>query len=443
MNNKIPIIKLQSVEGVEDLRQSVEKAFTNIALTHNRPMDVNDAKSLRIVNVANPNEPTDAVNLQYLKKYTDSIKTAVSTLTRRQRIESEDIEGFLIVLEGYGVDNPQLIGQYSAGGVGTASALSVNDEMLYLSGRGDDGGGISTQDDVSIIFASTETWTNTKHGSMMVFNITPTGTNTMIEGMRLTGAGLGVGTPTPYTDAHVSGDSHSTDPIFVVSVDPGTNTSRMFQVGAYDSGFLSSSYSWIQSYTPGAGAMMLAINPQGGNVGVNDTSPTAQLDVDGVIRATGFSAPADGVGVEIYYKGGVGYILCCSRSPSTYVPMAVNASVLYLNHPVTAGHVLIKTKTDNASGGVLQVKGDITPSVDQGGDLGTTGVQWDDIRWKGNLIQNSTTRISSSGKGSFATGAITGLSSYANNTAAVGGGLSAGDLYIQTGTDPARVCVVV
>lgn len=443
MNNKIPIIKLQSVGDVDALRQSVEKALTNIALTHNRPMDVNDAKELRIVNVANPTAPTDAVNLQYLKKYTDSIKTATSTLTYRQRINSDDIEGFLVVLEGHNLDHPQIIGQYSAGGVGTASALSINDEMLYLSGRGDDGGGISTQDDVSIIFASTETWTNTKHGSMIVFNVTPTGTDTMIEGMRLTGAGLGVGTPTPYTDLHVSGDSSSLDPIFVVSVDPGTNTSRMLYIGAYDSGYLSSSYSWIQSYTPGAGVMWLLLNPQGGNVGINDTSPTAQLDVGGVIRATGFSTPADGVGVEMGYTNGLGRILCYDRSSSTYSPMAVNASVLYLNYTAPTGHVLIKTTTDNASGGVLQVKGDITPNVDQGGDLGTTGVQWDDIRWKGNLIQNSTTRISSSGKGSFATGAITGLSSYANNTAAVGGGLSAGDLYIETGTNPARVCVVV
>ena len=38
--------------------------------------------------------------------------------------------------------------------------------------------------------------------------------------------------------------------------------------------------------------------------------------------------------------------------------------------------------------------------------------------------------------------AVVGLSSYANNAAAVAGGKVAGDLYLETGSDPRKVCAV-
>lgn len=38
--------------------------------------------------------------------------------------------------------------------------------------------------------------------------------------------------------------------------------------------------------------------------------------------------------------------------------------------------------------------------------------------------------------------AVVGLTDYANNAAAITGGLAAGDFYTETGTNPKRVCVV-
>jgi hypothetical protein len=58
------------------------------------------------------------------------------------------------------------------------------------------------------------------------------------------------------------------------------------------------------------------------------------------------------------------------------------------------------------------------------------------------LKVNGTERISSAGKGTFATAKLTGLSAYANNAAALAGGLVAGDAYLVAGSDPRTVAVV-
>jgi hypothetical protein len=177
-------------------------------------------------------------------------------------------------------------------------------------------------------------------------------------------------------------------------------------------------------------------------VGIGTATPYAKLDVNGTIRAVGGVNPSSGVGLELSYQSSECFVNAYDRSGSARVNLKIAGLLTIVNAGAGCGNVLIGTVTDNASGGILQINGDCTPDVDTGGDLGTANVQWDDIRWKGNLIQNATTRISSTGKGNFATAAVTGLASYANNAAAAGAGLAAGDLYTETGTDPLRVCVV-
>jgi hypothetical protein len=126
-----------------------------------------------------------------------------------------------------------------------------------------------------------------------------------------------------------------------------------------------------------------------GLVGVDDSTPTAKMDVAGVVRSTAFSAPLDGIGTELYYTGGVGYLKAYDRAGTLWKDLYVNGLLLCLNPGAGTGNVLVKTNVDNASGGVLQVNGDASPDVDQGGSLGTALVQWDDIRFKGDLIRDA------------------------------------------------------
>jgi hypothetical protein len=55
-------------------------------------------------------------------------------------------------------------------------------------------------------------------------------------------------------------------------------------------------------------------------------------------------------------------------------------------------------------------------------------------------ITSAEVRMAVSGTGQVS---IYGLSDFANNAAAAGGGLAAGDLYIVTGSDPAQLAIVV
>ena len=177
-------------------------------------------------------------------------------------------------------------------------------------------------------------------------------------------------------------------------------------------------------------------------VGVGTATPYCKLDVAGAIRTVSFVAPSAGAGAEINYDSSVGHFLTYDRSGSAFLETRVTGLPLVLNLSASSGNVLVKTSTNNTDGGVLQINGDCTPDVDQGGDLGTANVQWDDLRLKGTITQGTTVRLSAAGKGSFAGASISGLTSYANNAAAAGAGLAAGDLYTETGTDPLRVCVV-
>lgn len=173
-------------------------------------------------------------------------------------------------------------------------------------------------------------------------------------------------------------------------------------------------------------------------VGIGTATPYCKLDVSGTIRAINYAHASAGEGLEAFYASSVGYVQAYDRSGAAFKNVYVNGLLLCLNANAAVGNVLVNTTTDNTDGGVLQITGDVTPSTDAGGSLGTANVQWDDIKFKGDLIQGTTTLVSSTGVATFKYS----LTSYANNAAALAGGLAAGDLYTETGTDPLRVCVV-
>ncbi|ODS51111.1 MAG: hypothetical protein ABS42_00110 [Bdellovibrio sp. SCN 50-8] len=53
-----------------------------------------------------------------------------------------------------------------------------------------------------------------------------------------------------------------------------------------------------------------------GNVGIGTSSPATTLDAAGTVRATGQVVPASGVGTELLYSGGMGYVFAYDRGAS-------------------------------------------------------------------------------------------------------------------------------
>lgn len=101
-------------------------------------------------------------------------------------------------------------------------------------------------------------------------------------------AQIGIGTSSPVNKLHLLGDT--AQPVATGS----TNNSILRIANSTNSAVLDfgqskDNYSWIQSRNSGnyATTYPLLLNPNGGNVGINNTSPAAKLTVTGNISASG------------------------------------------------------------------------------------------------------------------------------------------------------------
>jgi hypothetical protein len=132
----------------------------------------------------------------------------------------------------------------------------------------------------------------------------------------------------------------------------------------------------IQAYDRSASAFRtifldgfsLGLNAQsGGKVGVNTSTPSSQLDVQGVIRSTSVTGiPTSGAGVEILYGGGAGVIHAYDRA-AAYRPLSIDGSTLTLN--LAGGNVGIGVAAPTTK---LHVGGDVTVN-------GNIGAKYQDV----------------------------------------------------------------
>ena len=110
------------------------------------------------------------------------------------------------------------------------------------------------------------------------------------ERMRIQGSSgnVGIGTTSPQSPLQVvEAGKPTTSGYMATGVIIGSDTGGpALNIGAYDSGVGSTSYSWLSSaYHNSAGASLpFALQPNGGNVGIGTTAPGAKLDVNGGIN---------------------------------------------------------------------------------------------------------------------------------------------------------------
>jgi hypothetical protein len=90
------------------------------------------------------------------------------------------------------------------------------------------------------------------------------------------GGNVGIGTTSPYEKLEVAG-AISAGGGWVGDASQGAVTTIGYQSG----------YGFVQAVDWGVAYQPLSLNPNGGDVGIGDTTPSYKLDVDGTIRATG------------------------------------------------------------------------------------------------------------------------------------------------------------
>jgi len=148
-------------------------------------------------------------------------------------------------------------------------------------------------------------------GSLLFYTNNDSGETNLTERMRITADGnVGIATTNPYSrltvarnginEGTISYEDESNNAHLTVS---GSDAFVRLQLGTYNNGSYSS---WIQSSydnSPGgsgsSGAQGLAINPQGGNVGIGTPGPSQKLHVSGNLRVTGaYYDSANGAGTS-------------------------------------------------------------------------------------------------------------------------------------------------
>jgi hypothetical protein len=107
------------------------------------------------------------------------------------------------------------------------------------------------------------------------------------------------------------------------------------------------------------------ITQSGSHVGIGTASPLTTLDIAGTLRSTAQVVPSSGVGLELLYFSGAGYLQAYSRSASVYTPLKVEGSTLSLN-TASGGNVGVGTSTPGAK---LEVDGNVRLTSGSGASI--------------------------------------------------------------------------
>ncbi|MFZ2226359.1 MAG: tail fiber domain-containing protein [Candidatus Moraniibacteriota bacterium] len=161
------------------------------------------------------------------------------------------------------------------------------------------------------------------------------------EGIRLNRFGnVGIGTTAPGSLFTVAGtirsDTSGTPEVYLNK--SGTRGWSIRNDGAFNI------YNWETATN-----QLTVLNS--GNVGIGTTTPQTKLDVAGTIRATAYSTPTSGTGVEILYgaqAANTGNIIAYDRTASAYKPLTLDGSTILLNAYNTSGNVGIGTTSPGA-----------------------------------------------------------------------------------------------
>lgn len=184
---------------------------------------------------------------------------------------------------------PSYIKMYSADGtVGTPTAKGSGEGLGAISFGGYNGAAYASS--VTLVGIADGNWTGSNQGGHMVFYVTPNGSTTAAEKMRLTSAGyLGIGEPSPSHALHIEGASaaateiysaaYGANPSVILSRANGTKSSPTTITSAQDLGeYILGGYdgsSWVES------AGIKAVSTTGWGVGSTPSELVFMTTVDG------------------------------------------------------------------------------------------------------------------------------------------------------------------
>lgn len=185
------------------------------------------------------------------------------------------------------ISGPNITFQKARGSLTTPAAVQLDDVLGNLQFAGYDGTAFSSSTGVStqIRAFAAENWTDTAHGSYMIFETVEAGTITRSERMRITAAGdVGIGTGTVAAKLHILTDGQE-GLRYIDSI--GGNTHLGWDDG--NSNYITHStagFTAIRAYDPlGSGhtSPQLYVRGSDGAVGINTTTLSQQLTINGDI----------------------------------------------------------------------------------------------------------------------------------------------------------------
>ncbi len=135
-----------------------------------------------------------------------------------------------VTIDGYGFVGLNFIGRRAEGTPTAPKGVLLNDNLVTLQGRGYGTSGFSTSSRAYVKLFAAENWSDTAQGTYISLATTATTTNTEMERLRITAAGLvGIGTAAPDQMLTVNGSVHSTTGGFIFP--DGSSQTKAAQAG--------------------------------------------------------------------------------------------------------------------------------------------------------------------------------------------------------------------